>query len=102
MVSVLAGAKGVVSVVANVAPQAMHDLMALSSEGSVMEAKELNTKLEPLYQALFCESNPIPVKWALKEMGMIEPYVRLPLTLLSKEKRVTITRVLEETGVPCG
>jgi 4-hydroxy-tetrahydrodipicolinate synthase len=102
MVSVLAGAKGVVSVAANVVPGAMHELMVLAQNGSIMEAKEINTQLEPLYSALFCESNPIPVKWALKEMGMMEAYVRLPLTLLSKEKRVTITRVLEETGVPCG
>ncbi|MFI4956144.1 MAG: 4-hydroxy-tetrahydrodipicolinate synthase [Gammaproteobacteria bacterium] len=102
MASVIAGAKGVISVAANVVPEAMHTLMALASGGSIMEANQINTRLQPLYQALFCEPNPIPVKWALKEMGMMEPHVRLPLTLLSEEKRVTITRVLEETGVPCG
>lgn len=101
MTSVIAGAKGVVSVAANVVPHEMHTMIALASEGSIMEANALNTRLEPLYGALFCESNPIPVKWALKEMGMTEPYLRLPLTLLGEEKRVTIRRVLEETGVPC-
>lgn len=102
MAAVIAGAKGVISVAANVVPEAMHHLMELSSLGDIMEAKSLNEKLEPLYQAMFCEPNPIPVKWALHEMGMMGPYLRLPLTLLSDEKRGTIKRVLVETGVVSG
>ncbi len=101
MLSILAGAKGVVSVAANIVPGRMHELMALASLGSIMEAKRLDEQLQPLFEGLFCEPNPIPVKWALSEMGLMRPDVRLPLTLLSEEKRGTIRNLLIDAGVAC-
>jgi 4-hydroxy-tetrahydrodipicolinate synthase len=101
MLSVLAGARGVISVAANIIPREMHELMALTHQGAISEAKTLDERLQPLFSALFCEPNPIPVKWALSEMGKAQPAVRLPLTLLSEAKRVSIRRLLEERGVAC-
>jgi 4-hydroxy-tetrahydrodipicolinate synthase len=97
--SVMSGVAGVISVAANVVPAEMHLLMRFSAQGDAAQANPLDARLQPLFSGLFCESNPIPVKWALSEMGLINPTLRLPLTLLSEEKRVTIRRLLEETGV---
>lgn len=80
---ILNGAKGDISVTANVAPKAMHDMCAAALRGDRAEAERINQLLLPLHQNLFLEANPIPVKWALQQMGLIPPGIRLPLTPLS-------------------
>jgi 4-hydroxy-tetrahydrodipicolinate synthase len=97
--AVLAGAKGVISVTANVAPRGVADMIAAAIRGDVAEATRLDGGLAPLHRALFVETNPIPVKWALKEMGLIGPALRLPLTELSKEHHEPLRRVLRTAGV---
>ena len=77
---ILLGGHGVISVTANVAPKLMHQMCAAALVGDVKRARDINLRLLPLHQRLFAEANPIPVKWALAEMGMIAPGLRLPLT----------------------
>lgn len=96
---ILQGGKGVISVTANVAPQAMHDMCAAALAGDRERAATLNTRLEPLHRALFVESNPIPVKWALYEMGLIPPGIRLPLTFLSEPYHDTVRQAMKHAGV---
>ena len=76
----LMGADGTISVTANVAPAQLAEVTSLALAGDADAARALDAKLAPLNDALFIESNPIPVKWALAEMGRIEPALRLPLT----------------------
>ncbi len=97
--AILAGAKGVISVTANVAPQAMHEMCALALAGDVDAARAANRRLTALHDALFVESNPIPVKWALHEMGLIPPGIRLPLTPLSPEGQDKVRLALSQAGV---
>src|SRR6478609_2390104 len=75
---ILLGGHGVISVTANVAPKLMHQMCAAALVGDVKKARELNNRLLPLHQNLFVEANPIPVKWAMAEMGLIERGLRLP------------------------
>ena len=79
----LSGGKGNISVTANVAPEQMAELCRLAIQGKAEAARAIQLQLEPLHRALFLESNPIPVKWALASMGMISQEIRLPLTVLS-------------------
>jgi 4-hydroxy-tetrahydrodipicolinate synthase len=79
----LCGGHGVISVTANVAPRLMHEMSAAAVGGDARHARELNARLIPLHKALFVEPNPIPVKWAVRELGLIEAGIRLPLTPLS-------------------
>ena len=81
--AVLAGAKGVISVTANVVPAAMVALMDAAARGERALAEQLDAPLMALHRELGVESNPIPVKWALAQMGLIHPSIRLPLTGLS-------------------
>jgi len=81
--TIMAGGKGVISVTANVAPGPMHRLCALALGGDEPGARKLDEALQDLHAALFVESNPIPVKWALYDMGLIPAGIRLPLTPLS-------------------
>jgi 4-hydroxy-tetrahydrodipicolinate synthase len=92
------GAKGVISVTANVAPRAVHDLCAAALAGDFARAIETNNRLYPLHKALFVESNPIPVKWALHRMGRIEPGIRLPLTPLESRYHDTVDAALRAAG----
>lgn len=78
----LLGGKGNISVTANVAPALMHQLCMLALDGREAEARELNEQLMILHKAMFCEANPIPVKWALHKMGLMERGIRLPLVEL--------------------
>jgi 4-hydroxy-tetrahydrodipicolinate synthase len=78
-----AGARGVISVTANVAPAAMHEMCALALSGDLEGASRVDARLRDLHAAMFFESNPIPAKWALQDMGMIPQGIRLPLTPLS-------------------
>lgn len=82
---ILMGAKGNISVTANVAPLQMAKLCQLALTGDAEQARTINASLAALHKNLFVESNPIPVKWALAEMGLIQPYLRLPLTELSPQ-----------------
>lgn len=89
------GAQGVVSVTANVMPGAMAQLVASALRGDHAEAQRLDAILHPLHQALFVEANPIPVKWALSQLGLIEGGIRLPLTPLSEHYRPQVRAALE-------
>ena len=79
----LLGGHGVISVTANVAPKLMHEMCVAAFDGNLARARELNNMLLPLHSKLFVEANPIPVKWACAEMGLIPFGLRLPLTPLS-------------------
>ncbi|GAC1379213.1 MAG: 4-hydroxy-tetrahydrodipicolinate synthase [Aquirhabdus sp.] len=93
------GAKGNISVTANVAPRAMHEICRAALEGNAALAEQLNQKIAILHQVLFCESNPIPVKWALHDMGKIALDLRLPLTVLANEYQAQVHAALVESGV---
>jgi 4-hydroxy-tetrahydrodipicolinate synthase len=96
---ILLGAKGDISVTANVAPRLMHEMCKLAREGKEREASAINEKLMPLHKNLFVEANPIPVKWALKEMGLIEGGIRLPLTPLTPSQHDNVRAALRAAGV---
>lgn len=96
------GGHGVISVSANVVPAAMARLCKLASSGQLDEAKALDDSLQALNTALFIESNPIPVKWALHEMGLIPPYLRLPLTEYSDQHHGAMRQALASAGVNLG
>ena len=94
----LLGAKGDISVTANVAPRSMHEMCAAARVGDAAKARAINDRLMPLHQTLFVEANPIPVKWALQEMGLIRGGIRLPLTPLSKRHQATVRQALVGAG----
>ena len=96
---VLLGGQGVISVTANVAPRLMHEMCAAALVGDVKKARELNLRLLGLHQKLFVEANPIPVKWALAQMGRMEPGLRLPLTPLSEKFHDAVRGALAEAGI---
>jgi 4-hydroxy-tetrahydrodipicolinate synthase len=93
------GAKGVITVTANVAPADMAALVDAFAAGHLDRAKTLHYKLYPLLTALFYETNPIPVKEALAMMGKIDPELRLPLCPMSSENRDKLTRVMKDYGL---
>lgn len=95
----LNGGKGVISVTANVAPKAMQQMCEAAIRGDRQQAEEINNHLMPLHRDLFIESNPIPVKWALYEMGLIPKGIRLPLTVLSEQYHDTVRQALKTAGV---
>ena len=95
----LLGGKGDISVTANVAPRAMHELCAAALAGDRAGAEAINARLLALHQDLFVESNPIPVKWALYTMGLIPPGIRLPMTALSARHHDTVRRALHQAQV---
>ncbi len=93
------GAKGVITVTANVAPKEMANMVNAALAGNFAEARTWHFKLAPLFKALFYETNPIPVKEALSIMNKIDPDIRLPLTRLSSDNRDRLGRVMQEVGV---
>lgn len=95
----LYGGQGNISVTANVAPRDMHALCAAAMSGNVAQAVALNNKLLPLHNKLFVEPNPVPVKWAMIEMGLIESGMRLPLATLDAAYHETVRAALRESGV---
>ena len=95
----LLGAQGNVSVVANVAPRLMHEMCAAALKGDLAKARELNFRMLGLNRQLFCEANPIPVKWACQQLGLIAPGVRLPLTSLSLEYHERVRVALRQAGL---
>jgi len=95
----LMGGKGNISVTANIAPAAMHDMCVAAMAGDRDRAEAINRPLEGLHQSLFVEANPIPVKWALHEMGMIPPGLRLPMTPLDETFHETVRQAMQQAGV---
>ena len=96
---ILAGAKGDISVTANVAPKAMHEMCAAALKGDRAEAERINRDLLGLHQNLFLEANPIPVKWALQEMGLIPEGIRLPLTPLAESCHAPLRQAMQQASV---
>jgi 4-hydroxy-tetrahydrodipicolinate synthase len=97
--TMLAGADGVISVTGNVAPRGMADMVAAATSGDRAAAERLDAPLAILHADLFLEGNPIPVKWALQQMGLISPGIRLPLTELSVGYHSRLLQSLRAAGV---
>ena len=93
------GGHGVVTVSGNVAPRQVVRLCELALTGQADEAKALDETLQPLNRALFIESNPIPVKWAVSEMGLMGPHIRLPLTPYSEQYHDGMRAAMQTAGV---
>jgi 4-hydroxy-tetrahydrodipicolinate synthase len=93
------GAAGVISVTANVAPRAMHEMCSAAMAGRYAEAVALNEKLMPLHLAMFVEPNPIPVKWAVSRLGLMGRGIRLPLTPLSEHLGDEVLAAMKAAGV---
>jgi len=96
---ILLGAKGDISVTANVAPRAMSQMCEAALAGDAERARALNEPLLGLHKGLFCEANPIPVKWALQEMGLIGNGIRLPLTPLAPACHEVVRAAMRAAGV---
>ncbi|AZC23188.1 MULTISPECIES: 4-hydroxy-tetrahydrodipicolinate synthase [Pseudomonas] len=96
---ILLGGKGNISVTANVAPRAMSQMCAAAMAGDADKARAIHETLMPLNKTLFIESNPIPVKWALHEMGMMPDGIRLPLTWLSAACHEPLRQAMRQSGV---
>jgi 4-hydroxy-tetrahydrodipicolinate synthase len=94
----LLGGHGVISVTANVAPRLMAEMCKAALAGDLATARERNDRLLPLHRKLFLEANPIPVKWALAEMGLIQNELRLPLVPLSPQYHDAVRGALREAG----
>ncbi|MDV6340602.1 4-hydroxy-tetrahydrodipicolinate synthase [Nitrosomonas sp. Is24] len=99
LVFLLLGGHGVISVTANVAPRMMHDMCAAAFAGDLNTARALNNKLLRLHIDLFVEANPIPVKWAVEQMGLIGPGIRLPLTPLSSQYHQLIREAMQSANI---
>ena len=99
MRDILQGFKGNISVTANICPREMHDVCRLASVGSKDEAEIINKKIEILHDDLFIESNPIPVKWALNKMNLIDKGIRLPLTWLDEKYQKILGKSLISAGI---
>ena len=95
----LAGGQGVVSVTTNVAPESMAAMCRAALAGDAAEAQRIDATLAGLHDKLFVEANPIPVKWALNAMGMIDGGIRLPLLPLSEEHQPTVRAALDQAGI---
>jgi 4-hydroxy-tetrahydrodipicolinate synthase len=95
----LQGGDGVISVTANVAPAAMRRLCDAARARKRSEAERVDATLQPLHRTLFCESNPIPVKWAVQQMGLIGPGIRLPLTPLAPQYHAAVLDAMTAAGV---
>ena len=98
MECILLGAKGDISVTANVVPKAMHDMCEAALTGDRARATEINASLLDLHRDLFVEANPIPVKWALNQMGLISSGIRLPMTVLSESYHQIVRAALQKAG----
>jgi len=96
---ILLGGHGVISVTANVAPRLMHEMCAAALRGDRAQAEVLDARLTGLHKALFVESNPIPVKWAVAELGLAPQGIRLPLTWLSESARPRVKSAMEQAGL---
>ena len=95
----LAGGDGVISVTANVVPRLMSELCLAATAGEVEKAAQIDEKLVALHRDLFVQANPIPVKWAVYEMGFCEPAIRLPLTWLTTPEQAIVKQAMSMAGV---
>jgi 4-hydroxy-tetrahydrodipicolinate synthase len=95
----LCGGHGNISVTANVAPRLMHELCVAAVAGDAKRAMEIQLRLLPLHRHLFCEANPIPVKWAMARMGLMGGALRLPMTLLSPPNEAVVEGALRACGL---
>jgi 4-hydroxy-tetrahydrodipicolinate synthase len=93
------GAKGVISVTANVAPRRMHEACRAALGGDLARARTIDADLQPLHKDLFVEASPIPVKWAVARMGLIGNAIRLPLVELAPVHQETVLRAMRAAGV---
>ncbi len=96
---ILEGGHGTISVTANVAPKAMHEMCALALKGDVQAATEIDKTLLGLHKELFVESNPIPVKWAVHKLGLIQAGIRLPMTWMSESAETELLNAMKQAGV---
>ena len=99
LATILLGFHGAISVVANVAPRQMHELCAAAAAGEGAKAREINRRLMGLHRDLFCEANPIPVKWAVQQMGKMPGGIRLPLTPLLEQNQARVRAAMRQAGV---
>lgn len=99
MALMFCGAKGNISVTANIAPRGMHQLCEAAMNQRVAEAIAINNKLFPLHNKLFVEPNPVPLKWAMAEIGLIPSGMRLPIVPLAKEYHDVVRAAMRESGV---
>jgi 4-hydroxy-tetrahydrodipicolinate synthase len=93
--AVKAGAAGVVTVAGNLVPGALHAMLTAARAGDLRHAQSIHNRLLPLFQGIFVETNPIPVKWALKEMGKIQSGIRLPLQELAVQYQASLSAILK-------
>lgn len=96
---ILMGGHGAISVTANVAPRQMHEMCAAALNGDLVTARNLNRRLLALHKQLFCEANPIPVKWAVNQLGLIGPALRLPLTPLESSNHDRVRAAMRTAGL---
>ena len=96
---ILLGAHGTISVTANVAPRLMHEMCVAAIACDGPRARDLNARLVKLHRDLFCEANPIPVKWAVAQMGLIGNAIRLPLTQLSEPFHGRVREAMRQAGI---
>lgn len=97
--SISLGFHGDISVTANVAPRLMHEMCVAASNGDIAKAREIHFKLLGLHRDLFCEANPIPVKWAVHKLGLAPNGIRLPLTVLSEAGQARVLAALRQAGL---
>jgi 4-hydroxy-tetrahydrodipicolinate synthase len=97
--AIAAGARGVISVTANLAPHAMSEMVSAALAGDAARAAQIDARLTALHRDLFVEANPIPVKWALERMGRIEGHLRLPLTTLSARYHDRVGEAMRGAGI---
>lgn len=95
----LLGGHGVISVTANVAPKRMHEMCVAAAKGDLATARTINNQLLRLHTDLFVEANPIPVKWAVEQMGLIRSGIRLPLTPLSKQYHSLLREAMQSANI---
>jgi len=96
---ILQGGHGDISVTANVAPRLIQQMCAAALSGRHDEAWAINARLDPLHRALFVQSNPIPVKWAVAEMRLSSRGIRLPLTWLTEDTQSTVRSAMQQAGI---
>ena len=100
---ILLGGKGIISVTANVAPRLMHEMCAAALAGDLKKSREMNFRLLGLHTKLFVEANPIPVKWAVAQLGLIGMGIRLPLTPLSQQFHEIVREAMRQADIaPAG
>lgn len=99
MAAILLGFHGTISVTANVAPRLMHEMCAAAARGEGKLARDIHFQLLGLHRDLFCEANPIPVKWAVEQLGLSGPGIRLPLTPLTEANHARVRAAMVRAGV---